>query len=131
MTFTVATANTGPKKKIKSIRPGRAITSAQNARTSAPRIGLKARFTSAGKTIPLMTLTMKTNLFTHQHAMTLFNHELAVEYHFENDKIKITEIMFKHYKNHNLVHFMSGKIFKLIVEDIENNAMKIRWIDND
>ena len=76
-----------------------------------------------------MTLTMKTNLFTHQHAMTLFNHELAVEYHFENDKIKITEIMFKHYKNHNLVHFMSGKIFKLIVEMILLWLI-LKWIWN-
>jgi hypothetical protein len=58
-----------------------------------------------------------------QHEMTLFNHDLRIMWHREHDYIKITEVHILYNDNHDLHRFMSGKVFKFIVEDIENTEL--------
>lgn len=59
------------------------------------------------------------------HKMILFNCDLVVTWHFENDQVKITEVHILHNGGNNLVKFISGKVFKLIVENIEKYGVEI------
>jgi len=61
------------------------------------------------------------DLASHQHKIVLYNHDLIVNWQFENDLIKITDVNISYNPDHNLIHFLSGKVFKLIVEDIERS----------
>lgn len=72
---------------------------------------------------------MKTEPQTCLHRMTLFNEDLAIAYHIENDRVKITEINLIHSNNTNLLKFISGRVFQLIVDDIEKETLKSKWID--
>jgi hypothetical protein len=65
----------------------------------------------------------------HQHRMTLYNLDLVIDWRYENDQVKIIEVHIIHYDYPDLVKFLSGKVFKLMVEDIENNKLKSKWID--
>jgi hypothetical protein len=58
--------------------------------------------------------------------MTLHNHDLVVAWHFENDQIKITEVHIVNNGRNNLVKFLSGKVFKAIVEDIQNFGVPVQ-----
>jgi hypothetical protein len=53
------------------------------------------------------------------HRLTLFNYDLIVSWHIEHDLIKITEVNIIHNNEHNLINFLSGKVFKLIIADID------------
>jgi hypothetical protein len=61
---------------------------------------------------------MKIDMKQHTHRMTLYNHDLVIKWLWENNRIKITEINIIHNGNNNLIKFMSGKVFKLICDDI-------------
>lgn len=67
---------------------------------------------------------MKPDKLTHQHAMVLYNFNINVEWIFQNDKIHVTAVTFHACGTQDLKRFMSGNVFKLIVEDIENHELK-------
>jgi hypothetical protein len=61
----------------------------------------------------------KDNLFFH-HRMTLYNHDLFIEYQLENDAVKIIGISFMKYEHPDLLKFLSGKVHKIIIDEIED-----------
>jgi hypothetical protein len=67
---------------------------------------------------------VKPDKIIHQHRMTIYNYDLRVKWHFENECVKISEINILFNQDHNLIKFISGKVFKLIIEDIENAEIK-------
>jgi hypothetical protein len=71
---------------------------------------------------------VKPDKLIHQHSMVLYNHNLIVEWIFQNDLVYVTAVMFQVCGSHDLKRFMSGNVFKLIVEDIENSEMVRKWM---
>lgn len=71
---------------------------------------------------------MKPDKLVHQHRMTLYNFDVIVEYIFQNDLIHVTAVNFQVCGSHDLKRFMSGNVFKLIVESIENDEIKRKWM---
>jgi len=59
------------------------------------------------------------------HKMTLFNHDMVIKWILEDNRIKITDINILYNGNNNLINFLSGKVFKLIVDDIQKHGVKI------
>jgi len=57
--------------------------------------------------------------------MTLFNHDMVIKWILEDNRIKITDINILYNGNNNLINFLSGKVFKLIVDDIQKHGVKI------
>jgi hypothetical protein len=51
--------------------------------------------------------------------MTLFNLDLMVTWHYEGDSVKVIAVNFLHYSGHNIIEFMSKRIFQAIVDDIK------------
>ena len=68
------------------------------------------------ETAAAMMTELKTN---HCHKMVLYNHDLVIEWHYENDRIKILEVNCAKTNSINLIRFLSKKVFRLIVQDIE------------
>ena len=62
---------------------------------------------------------MKPDNKEHRHKMTLYNHDLVVAWHRENDFIKISEVHILFNSDNNIIQFISGKVFKLIAEHIK------------
>ena len=60
---------------------------------------------------------MKPEATINQHKMTLYNHDLVAEWHFENDFIKISEVRILYNSESNLLKFISGKIFEAIMDE--------------
>jgi hypothetical protein len=71
---------------------------------------------------------MKPDKLVHQHRMTLYNHDMVIKWKYENDHIKIMEIHFMDHEQPDLLRFLSGEVFRLIVEDIEVEDMKKKWM---
>jgi hypothetical protein len=67
---------------------------------------------------------MKPDSIVHKHKMALYNLDLIVDWRFENDKVKIVEVHIIHHNYPDLLNFLSGKVFKLIVEHIEIHDLK-------
>jgi hypothetical protein len=65
---------------------------------------------------------MGKDLFCHE--MVLYNHDMSVFWHFESGKIKVTEVYIKNNQKANLIDCLGAKVFKAIVEDIENTKLK-------
>jgi hypothetical protein len=120
MIFIADMGITGQTKKIKSIPHDKVTIFALLAK-------INGRFTkqkAAAETGVQRMIDFK----KHHHKMTLFNHDLLVNWHFENDFIKITDVNILYNSDHNLIRFISGKVFKLIVEDIENSELMRKWM---
>jgi hypothetical protein len=72
---------------------------------------------------------MTADTTTHQHRMTLYNTDLIAEWQTQGDHIKIVDVHFLHPSNKESVfRFLSGNVFKHIVEDIEANELKRKWM---
>jgi hypothetical protein len=71
---------------------------------------------------------MKPDKIIHQHKMTLYNHDLIINWKYENDHVKIIEIHFMSHEQPDLLRFLSGKVFRMIVEDIEVDDMRKKWM---
>jgi hypothetical protein len=44
---------------------------------------------------------------------------LMVTWHYEGDSVKVIAVNFLHYSGHNIIEFMSKRIFQAIVDDIK------------
>jgi hypothetical protein len=117
MIFIAVTATTGKKRQKRFRLRGKAILFVRNARKNVQRIWKKVMKDTAAKMISDMRI--------HTHKMTLYNHDLVITWQWENNRINITEVHIIHNGDNNLLKFMSGKVFKFIVEDIENHGSKI------
>jgi hypothetical protein len=62
--------------------------------------------------------------------MTLYNLDLIIYWELKNDKVKIVEVHLLHQNYPDLLNLLSGKVFKLMVEDIENYELKKRMDDD-
>jgi hypothetical protein len=71
---------------------------------------------------------MKPDKLIHQHKMTLYNFDIIVKWIFQNDTIHVTAVIFQFFGGHDLKRFMSKNVFRLIVESIENEEMKRKWM---
>jgi hypothetical protein len=60
-------------------------------------------------------------VFEHTHKMTLYNFDLIITWIYENDLIKITQVNCIKTSHINLIRFLSKKVFKIIVNDIEKD----------
>jgi hypothetical protein len=65
---------------------------------------------------------MMTELKKHTHKMILYNQDLVIDWHYEDNRIKILEVMCVKTNSINLIRFLSKKVFRLIVTDIEKNG---------
>jgi len=54
-----------------------------------------------------------------QHRMTINNSDFIVDWKLENDQIKIVEVHIIYHDNPDLLNYLSGKIFKMMVQHIE------------
>jgi hypothetical protein len=71
---------------------------------------------------------LKPDNLIHQHQMVLYNFNISVEWIFQNDKPHVTAVTFHVCGTQDLKRFMSGNVFKLIVEDIEKYELKQKWM---
>jgi hypothetical protein len=71
------------------------------------------------ETAAAMMTELKTS---HCHKMVLYNHDLVVAWHYENDRIKIMDVTCEKTTSIDLIRFLSKKVFRLIVADIEKNG---------
>jgi hypothetical protein len=71
---------------------------------------------------------MKPDKLIHQHKMILYNFDVIVEYSFQNDKIRVTAVKFQLCGSHDFIRFISDKALRLIVDDIEAEELKRKWI---
>lgn len=76
------------------------------------------------ETAAAMMSDIKNQAQTKTHKMTLYNMDLFVEWHLENDRVKIVAVQIIKNKEPDLLNFLSGKVFKLIVQDIEKNGLE-------
>jgi hypothetical protein len=60
--------------------------------------------------------------------MILFNYDVIAEYIYQNDKIHVTAVRLLVCGSHDLFRFISGKVFGLIVNDIEAEELKRKWM---
>jgi hypothetical protein len=65
----------------------------------------------------------------HQHRMTIYNLDFVIDWIFENDQVRIIEVHLLHNNYPDLLKIISKKMFKMIVEDIENHELKRKWMD--
>jgi hypothetical protein len=72
---------------------------------------------------------VKLDKLVHQHRMTIHNYDFVIDWKLENDQVKIVEVHINYHDNPDLLKFMSGKIFKMIVEDIESYELNRKWMD--
>jgi hypothetical protein len=64
---------------------------------------------------------IKTQAKTKTHKMTLYNLDLDVDWQTENDRVKIVAVRIINNHNPDLLNFLSGKVFKMIVKHINDN----------
>jgi hypothetical protein len=72
---------------------------------------------------------MNADTITHQHRMTLYNTDLIADWQTQHDHIKIVDVHLLHPSpNESVFRLLSGKVFRHIVDDIEAEELKRKWM---
>ena len=72
---------------------------------------------------------MNADTTIHQHKMTLYNLDLVADWQPHGDHIKIVDVhLLLPVGNESIFRLISGNVFKRIVDDIEADELKRKWI---